>query len=357
MRPSYPAHGMVSVISATSFAPAARLSRFWRSPTLSRCTAPAGSPRVSSRSQRDRRRGGGDRERDLRTWRRGERLSCLTRSSGERERDHDLRRRRSSRPRESARLRSRMLSRRSPSSRASSGSRFTRARGDLERERPRDASGEATIAPGAGVGRVRRARGCVRGARQARLRDPVVAGSRSPGFRDELAAPGITAPEVRGRRRRYRHTSRRDAESHRAMDRSAVFRRPFHVPARATRDHLRERGPSTSRTKSSNVRANQRCPIRVRFFAVEREATRLTRAEPSSINEIVLQGGPLLLPLILSTSAALYRGAMKAKKSESTGFDALGRAFGFASRHLGRHRVGVGVLDSVAGGSVLTARR
>lgn len=55
----------------------------------------------------------------------------------------------------------------------------------------------------------------------------------------------------------------------------------------------------------------------------------MTRAEPSSINEIVLQGGPLLLPLILSTSAALYRGAMKAKKSESTGFDALGRAFGF----------------------------
>jgi hypothetical protein len=45
----------------------------------------------------------------------------------------------------------------------------------------------------------------------------------------------------------------------------------------------------------------------------------VTRAEPSSINDIV----------ILSTSAALYRGAMKAKKSESTGFDALGRAFGF----------------------------
>lgn len=284
---------------------------------------------MSSRSQRDRRRGG-DRERDLRTWRRGERLSCLTRSSGERERDHDLRRRRSSRPRESARLRSRLLSRRSPSSRASSGSRFTRARGDLERERPRDASGEATIAPGAGVGRVRRARGCVRGARQARLRDPVVAGSRSPGFRDELAAPGITAPEVRGRRRRYRHTSRRDAEFHRAMDRSAVFRRPFHVPARATRDHLRERGPSTSRTKSSNVRANSKVPISGAFLCRrERGDSVVTRAEPSSINDIVLQGGPLLLPLILSTSAALYRGAMKAKKSESTGFDALGRAFGF----------------------------
>jgi hypothetical protein len=56
----------------------------------------------------------------------------------------------------------------------------------------------------------------------------------------------------------------------------------------------------------------------------------VTRAEPLSINEIVLQGGPLLLPLVLSTSAALYRGAMKAKKStESTGFEALGRAFGF----------------------------
>lgn len=55
----------------------------------------------------------------------------------------------------------------------------------------------------------------------------------------------------------------------------------------------------------------------------------MTRAEPSSINDIVLQGGPLLLPLVLSTSAALYRGAMKAKKAESAGFEALGRAFGF----------------------------
>ena len=52
----------------------------------------------------------------------------------------------------------------------------------------------------------------------------------------------------------------------------------------------------------------------------------MARAEPSNINYIILQGGPLLLPLILSTSAALYRGAVKAKKSEGTGF---GRAFGF----------------------------
>ena len=153
---------MVSVISDSSSAPSAR-RRFSsrRSPLLS-LSSPAKSRRASSRSQRDRRRGG-DRERDLRTSRRGEYRSRLTRSSGERERDQDRRRRRSSRPRESARLRSRLASRRSPSSRPSSGSRFTRARGDLERERPRDAPGEATIAPGAGLGRVRRARGCVEG--------------------------------------------------------------------------------------------------------------------------------------------------------------------------------------------------
>ena len=44
----------------------------------------------------------------------------------------------------------------------------------------------------------------------------------------------------------------------------------------------------------------------------------MTRAEPGSVNDIVLRGGPLLIPLVVSTSAALYRGAMKAKTNEGT---------------------------------------
>lgn len=113
------------------------------------------------------------------------------------------------------------------------------------------------------------------------------------------------------------------------MEMSAVTLRRFHVPARATRDDLRERAASTSCAKTSNVRAKSKVPFSFRVRR-ERGDSVVTRAEPSSINEIVLQGGPLLLPLVLSTSAALYRGAMKAKKSsESTGFEALGRAFGF----------------------------
>ena len=114
------------------------------------------------------------------------------------------------------------------------------------------------------------------------------------------------------------------------MEMSAATLRRFHVPARATRDDLRERAASTSRTKTSgNVRAKSKVPFSFRVRR-ERGDSVVTRAEPSSINEIVLQGGPLLLPLVLSTSAALYRGAMKAKKSsECTGFEALGRAFGF----------------------------
>jgi hypothetical protein len=117
------------------------------------------------------------------------------------------------------------------------------------------------------------------------------------------------------------------------MEMSAATLRRFHVPARATRDDLRERAASTSRAKTSRTFANVRAKSKVPFsFRVRRERgdSVVTRAEPSSINDIVLQGGPLLLPLVLSTSAALYRGAMKAKKSsESTGFEALGRAFGF----------------------------
>lgn len=114
------------------------------------------------------------------------------------------------------------------------------------------------------------------------------------------------------------------------MKMSAVTLRRFHVPARASRDDLRERAASTSRAKTSgNVRAKSKVPFSFRVRR-ERGDSVVTRAEPLSINEIVLQGGPLLLPLVLSTSAALYRGAMKAKKSsESTGFEALGRAFGF----------------------------
>ena len=112
------------------------------------------------------------------------------------------------------------------------------------------------------------------------------------------------------------------------MDMSALTLRRFHVPARATRDDLRERAASTSRAKTSNVRAKSKVPFSFRVRR-ERGESVVTRAEPSSINDIVLQGGPLLLPLVLSTSAALYCGAMKAKKAESAGFEALGRAFGF----------------------------
>lgn len=103
----------------------------------------------------------------------------------------------------------------------------------------------------------------------------------------------------------------------------------FHVSARATRDHLREREPSTSRAKSSNVRAKSKVSSGSYHVRRERGDLIVTRAEPSNINDIVLKGGPLLLPLILSTSAALYRGAMKAKKSESTGLVVWRRAFGF----------------------------
>ena len=43
----------------------------------------------------------------------------------------------------------------------------------------------------------------------------------------------------------------------------------------------------------------------------------MTRAEPASVNDLVLQGGPLLLPLVLSTSAALYRGWTKRSRREA----------------------------------------
>ena len=266
------------MISDSSSAPSAR-RRFSsrRSPLLS-LSSPAKSRRASSRSQRDRRRGG-DRERDLRTSRRGEYRSRLTRSSGERERDQDRRRRRSSRPRESARLRSRLASRRSPSSRPSSGWRFTRARGDLERERPRDAPGEATIAPGAGLGRVRRARVCVEGG----VRRTTSSGSRH----SEI----VTCLQRREERRgtEYNNGSRssaltagaatslnaelRPAARWRCQRRLFVdFTSPLVRRATISERGQRRRAARRHRERSRTFAQSQRC--RFRFGSVEREATR-----------------------------------------------------------------------------------
>jgi len=266
---------MVSVISDSSSAPSAR-RRFSsrRSPLLS-LSSPAKSRRASSRSQRDRRRGG-DRERDLRTSRRGEYRSRLTRSSGERERDQDRRRRRSSRPRESARLRSRLASRRSPSSRPSSGWRFTRARGDLERERPRDAPGEATIAPGAGLGRVRRARGCVEGVRRtfgiSSLRN-----RRCLHFREERRgteynngsrSSALTAGAATSLNAELRPAARWRCQRRLFVD----FTSPLVRRATISERGQRRRAARRHRERSRTFAQSQRC--RFRFGSVEREATR-----------------------------------------------------------------------------------
>tara|TARA_B110000977_G_scaffold126019_1_gene161227 strand:+ start:1309 stop:1731 length:423 start_codon:yes stop_codon:yes gene_type:complete len=54
--------------------------------------------------------------------------------------------------------------------------------------------------------------------------------------------------------------------------------------------------------------------VRSASCSLSRDEATVARAVPTDLNDVILQGGPLLLPLVLSTSAALYRGAKKAKK-------------------------------------------
>jgi hypothetical protein len=74
--------------------------------------------------------------------------------------------------------------------------------------------------------------------------------------------------------------------------------------------------------KQNKVKRWCRLPDSVRVRRARHSFVRgyvtLPRAAPTEINDALLQGGPLLLPLLLSTSAALYRGATKDTKKQGT---------------------------------------